>query len=947
MASDNGTRLTGIWFLASFIWLSYSLQGNFLFNTPRLSSFSLLLISGGVAFATSLFSKWLPGADGRFDSDAVLKASSSSLPPRPRRWYIPCIIVLILVRLEFSYRILQDQQCSVAGLESFLPLLLAAYKFLSYHPTPVAKSNEPEDMWGNPLEDLKIWMRGSSFNVCVATALLSYGAFSATNYTARSTYFCSSLDQSSFVVLLQWISLFTDVAIIILSWRVLSWARTTRSRLRTLGSILLIASLSTCIPWLLTRLSQHEEPVNHPSFKGVGSLYIFNASSTGLVLATLVVSASLLSCDPSPLEPVAIATFVSGTSAVIGSVMVYGTYQYTSATRPIVTLVLISLGFIIFTYTSSMRVVIFVRRVFILVFLLAILVSSITYILLTPRLFRRHPVDDLVYKGRVEADRWLRHATVSTTLKLAAKEYEERHHGRQPPKGFDKWFAFAQQKESVVIDRFDQIEKDILPFWGLRPQTIRDGLEFLKGQPNIGIISISNGQVSHNNPADQSQKDVLDEIVSLTTAFVEHLQPMEIAINLQERPRVLVPWTDVHRLRTMATPAGFQLVSSRLGKRDDPASLPPDSNAGSPQAPADTSRPYIPTREFQQLESLACPIGSPGRRGADWDVRDFCASCASPHSKEQFLDDWQLSLDPCHQPDVFNLHEFHTIPHEFDIYQDLLPLFSGSKTDSFNDILIPFSRPTVNLDQGIKSFNQKQDVILWQGSIDDFPAVTHESLHGSHRLRLLHMVQSPAETDNIPMLLGIGVEEKSRFRYEIVPTEEANEILPLRFSIAEPADGCKSANCERLRNEFGSAPKVEEMDSRYVMLLDSSDGPPRELLQTLRSTSVPVVSSIFRQWFTERLMPWVHFIPIDIRYHGLHSTMSYFIGLDGRGQINGRNQITPPRTEDAKWIAEQGRKWAERAIRKEDMEVYLFRLLLEWGRVMDDNRDDMGFVWKG
>ncbi len=131
------------------------------------------------------------------------------------------------------------------------------------------------------------------------------------------------------------------------------------------------------------------------------------------------------------------------------------------------------------------------------------------------------------------------------------------------------------------------------------------------------------------------------------------------------------------------------------------------------------------------------------------------------------------------------------------------------------------------------------------------------------------------------------------------------------------------------------------------MLLDTSDGPPPNLLQVLRSNSVPVLSSIFQQWFTERLMPWVHFIPIDTRYHALHSTMSYFIGLDGRGTLNGRKQITPGRTEDARWIAQQGRKWAEKAMRKADMEVYLFRLLLEWGRVIDDNRDSLSFVLKG
>jgi hypothetical protein len=572
----------------------------------------------------------------------------------------------------------------------------------------------------------------------------------------------------------------------------------------------------------------------------------------------------------------------------------------------------------------------------------------VTYVAIKPKTITRHPVDELVYKSRIEADRWLRHATISTTLKLAVKEYGERHHGRKPPRNFDKWFEFARQRKSVVVDRFDQIENDVLPFWGLRPQQIRNGLEFLKSQPNIGIISIGGGKVSHNNPPSLSHQHTLDDIVNLISAFVEHLPAMEIAINLQTRPRVLVPWNEMHQLTSTATQPSSQLISGRLRKRDGPgASAQNNTGVNVRRGPADSIRPYVPAYKFRQLEALACPPGSPSRGGVDWDVRDLCASCTLPHSKEQFVENWQIALDPCHQPDIFNLHEFHTIPHRFELYQNLLPLFSKSKPAGFGDLLIPFSDPEFDQYVASKPFNQRQDVVLWQGDVDDFPAATHESLHGSHRLRLIHLVQNATATDKIPMLLGIGSGMNSRFRYENVPTTEGNSILPLKFSLTSPSGLCRDANCELMQKEFGLEPQVTEVDSRYEMLLDSSHGPPPNLLQVLRSDSVPVLSSIFHEWFTERLMPWVHFIPIDLRYHALHSTMSYFIGLDGRGTLNGRKQITPERTNDAKWIAEEGRKWAEKTIRKQDMEVYLFRMLLEWGRVIDDDRDDNGFALKG
>lgn len=49
------------------------------------------------------------------------------------------------------------------------------------------------------------------------------------------------------------------------------------------------------------------------------------------------------------------------------------------------------------------------------------------------------------------------------------------------------------------------------------------------------------------------------------------------------------------------------------------------------------------------------------------------------------------------------------------------------------------------------------------------------------------------------------------------------------------------------------------------------------------------------------------------------------------------------RLDEAEFIAEEGRAWAGKVLRKEDMEVYMFRLLLEWGRLTDDRREELGF----
>jgi hypothetical protein len=39
-----------------------------------------------------------------------------------------------------------------------------------------------------------------------------------------------------------------------------------------------------------------------------------------------------------------------------------------------------------------------------------------------------------------------------------------------------------------------------------------------------------------------------------------------------------------------------------------------------------------------------------------------------------------------------------------------------------------------------------------------------------------------------------------------------------------------------------------------------------------------------------------------------------------------------------------GKGWAEKVLRKEDMQIYMLRLLLEYARLCDDNRNTLGYV---
>lgn len=120
----------------------------------------------------------------------------------------------------------------------------------------------------------------------------------------------------------------------------------------------------------------------------------------------------------------------------------------------------------------------------------------------------------------------------------------------------------------------------------------------------------------------------------------------------------------------------------------------------------------------------------------------------------------------------------------------------------------------------------------------------------------------------------------------------------------------------------------------------------------MHSRSLPFKAGVFREWWDDRVTAWAHFVPVDVRGQGLWGTLGYFAGVRGslasEGEAEGAGKKglwidVPPHEVEGEEIAERGRRWAGQVLRKEDMEIYFFRLLLEWGRLTDDGRDGIGF----
>lgn len=507
----------------------------------------------------------------------------------------------------------------------------------------------------------------------------------------------------------------------------------------------------------------------------------------------------------------------------------------------------------------------------------------------------------------------------------------------------------------------------------MKPSKIRDSISRIGASRDISLLSIKKGTVTYQ-PSDDDA--LMDNLVELVQPFAQHLPDLDLPINLLDRPRVLASWSDKNRFQQAAMTKKFDLLTSGLNRRDDSPSTeiePEEGLAKDAQTLKDKLRDRQLATPWQHQRQLgqACAPSSPTRWGFYANNRDFCSACANSHSYGQFVQDWTQAQDICHQPDMFNLHGFYMAELPLQPFTELVPVFGRSKTDRFSDILIPLSRgsnkDTYNTELEDTAFVSKDSKLFWRGDVStDFGMVSTRLLSGGHQERLSHMANNASADEFVAMCLATPG-DKARFRYEKVSLLEANSVLKIDAGLSDYSM-CAGPGCDTAKVEFGFRPQDEgdavKMNSRYLMVLDGDEGPPQDLLKVLRSNSVPFVASVFKvceithphpynlhadqmgvqEWYSERLFPWLHFVPVDLRFHGLHSTLAFFTGLQDKGLVNGRNVAMQGDMEGAKMISQEGKAWASKAIRREDAEIYMFRLLLEWGRVVSDKRDEMDFV---
>ncbi|KAF2221981.1 hypothetical protein BDZ85DRAFT_314289 [Elsinoe ampelina] len=594
------------------------------------------------------------------------------------------------------------------------------------------------------------------------------------------------------------------------------------------------------------------------------------------------------------------------------------------------------------------------QRLFLGVFFGFLLLFGTVVQLRRPGIVDQHPIDRLIHDAKGRHQSWKLQAKTSKTLSEAVMNYEQRYN-QPPPPGFDKWYAFAVSRNSNVIDDFDSIWRDLEPFSLFQPNELRSRTWEAMSSPDNDVtgLAIRGGKTSIYKVRD-THRWMMEGVQRMIRPFEEHIPDMDLAFNTNDETRVMAGlegWIDATRQQTTVqkrhatSTAGFENLrpsfsQDRAGTWQDP---PPDGNLLG-AAFDELSYQNI----FQPYGARACPNRKAMAAKHVWDRSQLCTTCIEQHSDVIFLSDWRLSNDICSQPDLGHLHGFFASPASFKGTHKLLPIFSQSKAPKFNDILYPSAwnymdkaiySPTSELPDPI--YAEKKSILFWRGATTEGVSASSNAWTGFVRQRFHQLLNSRVS----PSALVLLPTSSSKYKYTYLPSSHLRFTLSPDVKFTDPILRCGEPDCTAQAQALKPLVAPTDFQShwtyKYLLDLDGA-GFSGRFLPFLQSRSLPFKAALFREWYDDRVEAWAHFVPLDLRGTGLWATLVYFMGWPAeKGREHARMR---GREEEGMGIAEAGREWAGQVLRKEDMEVYMFRLLLEWGRLTDDRRGEIGFT---
>ncbi|KAJ5854511.1 hypothetical protein N7534_007054 [Penicillium rubens] len=522
-----------------------------------------------------------------------------------------------------------------------------------------------------------------------------------------------------------------------------------------------------------------------------------------------------------------------------------------------------------------------------------------------------HPIRQLAAKADLEFHTMINKQ--SRTLSACCAEYERRY-GRKPPLHFDKWFKAAQDRDFLLTDEFDSMMAAMEPLWGVAPSDIRARLEnVISASQGEGMyrFTVSQGKQSFTNP-----QNWMGSIFNywFSPEILQTLPDMTLAMNTMDEPKVVVP---------------HDMLSYALDAAHAPRQGPvlPGKYPGLAQH---VDFLDIGKQNTWDALSLSC--------APDTVVRDFSLEATrSPFLTDMgFLSNLTLSKDVCQFPELHNIHAGLRHPASMRITHALVPIFSQAKASCFNDLLYPSPFYAEKLRSGEYEekhdvdWEEKDNVVYWTGS-NTGGYSTSENWRSLQRQRLALMTMD--ESRPISLL-----------NWTQQPGNRSSEWVSINSTIAAISNStrvrisaaiqCDDTACMEQKDELkiksGDRDDITDgYQARYNLDIDGN-GLSGRFYRLLMSKSAVLKQTLYQEWHDDWLIPWLHYIPISMDLRDFPEIVRY-LTQESEGQDLGRK------------VAQSSYEWSRRVLRSEDMRLVWWRLMLEYGRLVNDDRDQMWY----
>lgn len=497
-------------------------------------------------------------------------------------------------------------------------------------------------------------------------------------------------------------------------------------------------------------------------------------------------------------------------------------------------------------------------------------------------LLLEHPIKTLFRKSEADFDELL--SRQSATFEVAALEYLRRYR-RDPPPGFEIWYEYATRHRSVIIDEFDIIEETLAPFWALSGSEVKRRLE---NERDTGP------SLSYCRPFDGAThagcKSLGGELSLLLSEpeLLQHLSEVGMLINTLDEPRVLP-----------------ERSSRSVGTRE-----------GVVQAQwTDFSHQHV----WDEITADCYHDNSLGPASSSHTIR------TSQTIGPIFYTNQSREVDLCRHPEYSTMHGIWRSPTNLRITRSSVPILSPAVLSTMGDI--PFPAPAYS--SNMFAYDESEDVhwenktlaLYWAGSSTGSFQQGDEGWRQDHRQRFVSFANDLEPQPHAYLQRQSGRGEWQEHESSVLD----HSLYKVHFTdVVQCAD---RATEDAIRAHF----EIHDVEGReeafkYALTFDlDGNGHSGRFYRLLKSQSLPLKQTVFREWHDERLQPWQHFVPISLTMQDLPEAVRYLTDEEEGRQI-------------AALMAERGRQWALRTLRPVDQAIYLFRLMIELSRLQDPDR---------